>query len=325
MDGLFYAFAGAIFLTAMLLVCGVVMLWHASRGARARRIAQRLQTLSGGAQAEQQASVLLKQRRLAESPALHRMLGAFALLLRLDRLLLQAGAALNVARFCLLSLGIGMLAFIVLALINVPGPIALMSGAVALGAPLLVMVRKKRRRLARIGDQLPDALDLMSRALRAGHALPSAIRMAGEEMRDPIGREFRIAADEVNYGVSLSDALKNLAARVPGTDVGYFVVAVLIQRETGGNLTELLGNISTVVRERMKLFGQIRVLSAEGRFSAWILTLLPFFVAGFLQLTNRQFLNVLWTDPGGRSMLFGMLGTMLFGVLWMRRIIRIRV
>jgi tight adherence protein B len=325
MDGLFLAFAAAIFLTAMLLMCGVILLWNVSRGTRARRIAQRLQTLSGEAPAEQQASSLLKQRHLAQHPALDRLLSALAPLMRLDRLLQQAGAALNVARFCLLSLAVGVLTCIVLALIDVPGPIVLMSGMAASGAPLLLMMRKKQKRLARIGDQLPDALDLMSRALRAGHALPSAIRMAGEEMPEPIGREFRIVADEVNYGVSLADALKNLAARVPGTDVGYFVVAVLIQRETGGNLTELLGNISTVVRERMKLFGQIRVLSAEGRFSAWILTLLPFIVAGFLQMTNRQFLNVLWTDPGGRSVLFGMLSVMAFGVLWMRKVIRIRV
>jgi len=166
---------------------------------------------------------------------------------------------------------------------------------------------------------------LLSRALRAGHALPSAIQMVGDEMADPIAGEFRIVFDEVNYGVSMQDALNNLSARVPGTDVGYFVVAVLIQRETGGNLTELLGNIATIVRERLKLFGQVRVLSAEGRLSAWILTLLPFVLAAMLNFIHPEFMKVLWTDPVGRNLLAGMAVFMLLGIFWMRKVIRIRV
>ena len=127
------------------------------------------------------------------------------------------------------------------------------------------------KRLHRIEEQLPDALDLMSRALRAGHAFPTALKMVGDEMNDPLASEFRATFDEVNFGISTADALTNLATRVPSTDLRYFVIAVMIQRETGGNLSELLDSISAIIRDRIKLLGQVRVLSAEGKMSAWVL------------------------------------------------------
>ena len=134
--------------------------------------------------------------------------------------------------------------------------------------------------MAKIERQLPDALDLMTRALRAGHAFSSALKMAGEEMAEPIAGEFRTVHDEVNFGVSLEQALTHLSERVPLTDLRYFVVAVLIQRDSGGNLTEILGNLSQLIRERLKLLAKVKVLSSEGRMSAWILGLMPFFLAG---------------------------------------------
>jgi tight adherence protein B len=149
--------------------------------------------------------------------------------------------------------------------------------------------------------------------------------MVGEESPDPVAGEFRMLYDEVNYGIAMQDALLNLATRVPSTDLKYLVIAVLIQRETGGNLAELLDNISGIIRARIKLLGTIRVLSAEGKLSAWILSLLPFATALMISFVNPDFMNVLWTDPVGRQMAFGMAGMMLFGIVWMRKIIRIRV
>ena len=139
----------------------------------------------------------------------------------------------------------------------------------------------------------------MTRALQAGHAFTSALKMAGEEMVDPVAGEFRTVHDEVNFGVSLEQALTHLSERVPLTDLRYFVVAVLIQRESGGNLTEILGNLSRLIRERLKLLAKIKVLSAENRMSAWILGLMPFFLAGVLYLANPKFMSPLWTDPIG--------------------------
>jgi tight adherence protein B len=147
----------------------------------------------------------------------------------------------------------------------------------------------------------------------------------GSEMPEPIAAEFRIVFDEINYGISAQEALVNLTARVPSTDLSYFVIAVLIQRETGGNLAELLGNISALVRARLKLLGTVRVLSAEGRLSAWILTLLPFALGFVLQLVNPKFLSVLWTDPMGVKMVGVALFMMAVGIFAMWRIIKIRV
>ncbi|MFD2270638.1 type II secretion system F family protein [Undibacterium arcticum] len=309
----------------VLLIEGVYVTWNSSRGPEAKRIARRLQAMSAGSHSAQSDVSILKKRLLSESPDMQRLLLQIRRVHNLDRLLQQSGSTLNVSQFGLASAACAVVALLVLLMFHAPAIVTLVVAAAAATLPWLWVVRKRRKRLTRIEEQLPDALDLLSRALRAGHALPSAIQMVGEEMTDPIAGEFRIVFDEVNYGVSMQDALINLSARVPGTDIGYFVVAVLIQRETGGNLTELLGNIATIVRERLKLFGQIRVLSAEGRLSAWILSLLPFALAALMSLINPEFMKLLWTDPVGKKLLVWMAVFMLFGIVWMRKVIRIRV
>jgi tight adherence protein B len=242
-----------------------------------------------------------------------------------DRLLVQSGLSWSVSRL----LGIIALMFLLVLVagyfLAMPLVIRLAVAGAAATLPLLYVVRAKSKRLVRIEEQLPDALDLMGRALRAGHAFPTALKMVGDEMTEPLKNEFSIAFDEVNFGVSMQDALMNLATRVPSTDLRYFVIAVLIQRETGGNLSELLANISGIIRERLKLLGEVRTLSAEGKLSAWILSGLPFGAALMIQLINPEFLEVLYTDPAGRKMIAEAGGMMFFGVLVMRKIIRIRV
>ena len=191
--------------------------------------------------------------------------------------------------------------------------------------PCWRLLRQRQRRLARIEQQLPEALDLMGRSMRAGHAFPTALKMVGDELRAPLGSEMRAVFDEVNFGVAMADALGNLASRVPSTDLRYFVVAVLIQRETGGNLAELLGRISAIIRDRLTLLGEIRTLSAEGRMSAWILSLMPFAVALMMHLSSPDFLRLLYTDPGGRKMLTTALAMMGLGILVIRKVTRIRL
>jgi tight adherence protein B len=148
--------------------------------------------------------------------------------------------------------------------------------------------------------------------------------MVSTEFPQPMGGEFRITFDEINYGVPLNEALMNLAKRIPISDLRYFVIAVLIQRETGGNLAEVLDSIAFLIRERFKLFDKVRVLSAEGKMSAWVLGLLPFITAAAMLALNRPFLEVLWTDPVGLKVI-GALVMMVVGVFLMRRIIKIRV
>jgi tight adherence protein B len=191
--------------------------------------------------------------------------------------------------------------------------------------PLLLVRRARRRRLVRIEEQLPEAADFIARALRAGHSFTNVLQIVGNELPEPLSGEFRIAREEINYGVPMSEALHNMAERIPLTDLRYLIIAVLIQRETGGNLAEILTNISHIIRSRLKLLAQVRVLSAEGRMSAWILGLLPFAVGGMLFLVNPQYIKPLWTDPSGIRLLWYALTMIAVGVIWLRRVIRIRV
>jgi len=151
------------------------------------------------------------------------------------------------------------------------------------------------------------------------------VKMVGDEMRAPLGPEFRMLCDEMNYGVPTTEALQRLAHRVPIADLSYFVVAVIIQRESGGNLAEVLDKIASVIRARLQLQGHVRTLSAEGRLSAWILGSLPFATALLIHLLTPKFMELLWTDPAGLRLVGGALLAMALGVVWMRNVIRVRV
>jgi tight adherence protein B len=322
---LFLAFVVLAFVAAVLLLEGLYLTWAAYKGPEAKRIEQRLRAMSAAGAGGTESSIL-KQRMLSESPSLQRLLLGLPRIQELDRLLYQSGSKWSVS--FLLWLTLLMAAFAFFAATFIPflhwifAALIAVAGAVL---PLLYILRKRTLRMRKIVEQLPDALDLISRALKAGHAFPSGLQMVGDETKDPIAGEFRIVHDEINFGVAVPAALMNLANRVPSPDMRQFVIAVLIQRETGGNLTELLANISALVRQRLKLFMKIRVLSAEGRLSAWILCLLPFFLAGVINLINPRFMSVLWTDPMGLKMIYAALVMMALGTLWMRKIIRIRV
>ena len=325
MDTSYYVFGVLVFLAVVLLVTGLYQSWNNVRGPESERVARRLRVMSAGAHAGEQSTSMIKQRLLSDTPALQKLLLEVPRVHALDRLLEQSGLSWSVAQWGMLVLLAFLVGMVGASLFDLPWLLRLPVAAAFALLPLYYVERAKARRLQRIGQQLPDALELMSRALRAGHAFPTALKMVGEEMNAPLADEFRIAFDEVNFGIAMPDALMNLATRVPSTDVRYFVIAVLIQRETGGNLSELLDSISHIIRERIKLLGQVRVLSAEGRLSAWILSLLPFGAAAMIHLTNPQFLEMLFVDPGGRKMLIGALLLMVCGVFVMRNIIRIRV
>jgi tight adherence protein B len=268
---------------------------------------------------------IVKKRLLSQTPALDRLLLQLPRVHQLDRLVLQSGVRINVASFLGLTLLGGVGGLVLSLLLSLPMFATVFITLAAAALPTFYVYSAKLRRLRTIETQLPDALDLMGRAMRAGHAFASALKMVGDEMPDPIASEFRLTFDEINYGIPLQDALSNLATRVPSTDLRYFVIAVLIQRETGGNLAELLDNISILIRARLKLMGTIRVLSAEGRLSAWILTILPFVLAGVINLINPAFMALLWKDPTGLKMVGAALVLMIVGIFWMWRTIRIRV
>jgi Flp pilus assembly protein TadB len=180
-----------------------------------------------------------------------------------------------------------------------------------------------RRRLRRIREQLPEALDVMARALRAGHAVPTSLAMVVEESADPIRREFALAVEDMRFGKSLPDALKSLAARVDLEEVHFWITCLLIQRETGGSLPQMLDEVSRLIRARMEFDAKVKALSAEARFSAVVLAGLPVVLAGLIFLVNPDYLAPLWTNPLGQGLAVTALVLMGCGVIVMRRMMRI--
>jgi tight adherence protein B len=204
------------------------------------------------------------------------------------------------------------------------------SWAAAIGAavvlsslPVIWVRRAARKRLNLFEEQFPEAIDLMARSLRAGHALTTALQMVGEEIPDPIGSEFRLLFDRQNFGMSLPEALREFAVRVPLLDARFFVTALLTQRETGGNLSEVLDNLSSVIRERFKVKRQVRVMSAQGRLTGIVLGFLPPVLAGILMIISPQHMRMLVDDPLGDRMIVAAIVLQVIGILAIRRIVNV--
>jgi tight adherence protein B len=324
MDPLYSLFVVLGFLAVVLLLEGLYLAWNAYSGPEARRIQRRLQVLSAGG-SDIVAAPLIRKRLLSDVPAVERALLLLPRIHVLDRFLLQSGMTLTVAGFLAIAAAVALVGFVAAALLGAPWWLELAVAAVAAALWTGFVQRRRRQRMQRIGQQLPDALDLMARAMQAGHAFSSALRLVGTEGPQPIAGEFLAVFDEINFGIPLDKALGDLAVRVSTSDLRYFVVAVLIQRDTGGNLAEILGGIAALIRERQKLMGSIRVLSAEGRLSAWILSILPFALALVISFVNRDFIAKLWTDPLGIRLAGFALALMLIGIWWMWRMVKIRI
>ncbi len=312
------------FLAVVLLLEGGFMLWHDTSSAEVRQLERRLRALHAGGHGVE-ASSLIKAREADRLGGLGKLLLALPRVATLEKTLQQAGIVMRTSRFLATTAMLMVAVFLVLLVLRQPLWLAGLLGLGSVLLPFLWLSMARNKRLKRLEAQLPDAVELIARALRAGHAFPTALQMVSEELPDPIGGEFASAFEEVNYGLPVSDAMMNLAARVPVEDLRFFAVAVVLQRETGGNLAEILDNISRLIRERFKLYGTIRVLSAEGRMSAWVLTLLPFAAALVLNLVSPGFMEVLWKDPAGLKLVVLALVAMASGVFWMWRIVKIRV
>lgn len=187
--------------------------------------------------------------------------------------------------------------------------------------PTMYLKRQATKRITKFEDLFPEAIDLMARALRAGHALTTALQMVGEEIPEPVAGEFKLLFDRQNFGMSLPEAMREFGARVPLVDARFFVTAVLTQRETGGNLSEILDNLATVIRERFKVKRQVRVVSAHGRITGWVLGFLPPALALILFTLSPALMRLLIDDPLGRQMLGIALVLQVIGVLAIRKIV----
>jgi len=201
--------------------------------------------------------------------------------------------------------------------------VGLVLAPIAFLAPFLFLKFKRERRIAMFEEQFPEALDLLARSLRAGHALTTGIALVAEEMPDPVGPEFRLLYDRQNFGMPFPDALREFGERIPVLDAKFFTTAVLIQRESGGNLSEVLGNLSTVIRERFRVKRQVRVLSAHGRITGWVLSGLPPALAGAFMVTSPNHMSTLVNEPLGRQMIVFALLLQVIGTLIIRKLVNI--
>jgi len=318
----FIAFVILVFLTVLTFIASMLKFWSHYWGEDTTRIKQRLNLLTGKVTVDR--PLLVKTRLLSRWPLAQKLLKQVPHIDDLDVFLSQAGLPWNVSQFLATCLLLWFGTFLATLLVLGMG-VAWLLGAVPVVLVVLFLQHKRQSRVLQIEVQLPDTLDLMARAMQAGHAFSSALLIVGTEGMQPIRGEFQTTFDEINFGIPTETALYRLTQRIASKDLRFFVVAVMIQLETGGNLTEILKSLASLIRDRQRIAGTVRVLTAEGRLSAWILGLLPFVIASILSVINFEFISKLWTQPMGVRMLQVSLTLMAMGVWWMSRMVRIRI
>ena len=314
----------AIFILCLLAIWLVYYGLAALRRSEAGRVRRRLKAL----QVDHSRSLafdIIRIRKLSDISWIDRFLRGLPGVQDLDRLLVQANIGIKIDAILLVSLLSLVFAYILLLSFSGSRLLSLLTAPLGGGIPFFFIHIKKKKRMEKFESQLPDALELIGRSMRAGHAFSSGMKMVCEEFDDPVATEFERTLGEINFGINVDDAMKSLAARIDSADLRYFVVSVIIQRGVGGNLAEVIDNIARIIRERFKLRGQIRVLSAEGRFSAGVLCLTPILLALVIRIANPSYIAVLYEDPGGRMLATIAVIMMLIGILVIRKMIQIRV
>jgi len=290
-----------------------------------RRLEQRLRDVSPVDDPAAEGDTVVKQRDRGPLPIIDKFVSRTGAGSWLARLIEKAGVQTTPSAIITISLTAAATGALVALMFTGKvwaGVLAAVCGAVM---PILWLVHKRSVRLKRFEEQFPEALDLLSRAIRAGHAFQTAMGMVADELADPVGPEFKKAFDQQNYGLPLRDALNELSERVSILDVRFFVTAVLIQRDTGGNLAEILDNLAHVVRERFKIRRQIRVHTAHGRFTGYVLLALPAALGIALSFINPDHMNLLFRERMGQIMLVGAIVMQTVGFIWIRQVIKIEV
>ena len=313
-----------IFITIVLLIQAVYFTVSSYSVSESRTIKKRLRTLSAGGAVHEEIDIL-KNRLLSEVPWLNSLLTRYTRSHHLDKLLEQANSNMSLGYFYLLTAFMVVLGFVSVYILRINLYMIIIIAPLLGMIPFLYLSSRRARRLKAFQEQLPDALDLMARALKAGHAFSGGLTMVAEEFADPIGPEFAKTIDEINFGIGVNEAMINLARRVSIPDLQFFTLAVIIQRETGGNLAEIFEKIAYIIRERFKLFGKVRALSAEGKYSAIILFVLPIVMAVYISIVNPSYMSLLYKDPMGFKMVCVAIGLMITGAFVMRRMINIKV
>ena len=311
---------------SVLLVSGILQLIYDLRTSQHRKVLDRLSDRSAKRPKQDVAqSLLVKRAAHLQEGVLDSVLSRLHLVTKLQGLLDQANVSWSASRMLVHMVAASLLVTVGLLLAQFSPVTVVAAGVAILVLPLLWLTRRRKKRIARLVGQLPDVFDLMGQALRAGHALGSAIQLVSQQMSDPIATEFARVFHEQNLGIKVEEALTNMANRIDQMDVRFFVTSVLIQRQTGGDLAEILDKIGKVIRERVQLMAMVQALTAEGRLSGWVLLALPVIVFCACMVVNRDYAEVLIATPPGRLMLATAAIMDLMGMAMIKKIVNIKV
>lgn len=311
-----------VFLTVFLIG---MSLYAVLTGGAERRLRLRLAVLRDEGDEDEKPASLIREKYLRRLSPLERLLEELPGMRRLARLLEQAGRSVPAYAVVGVCLAASLVAGVSALLVMGRPLLGLLAALIVLPLPLLRIVAERRKRVEQFEDQLPDALDMMSRAMRAGLPVTECFKFVGEEMTPPIADEFRTTWSHLNYGIGMRASFTDLIERMPCVSLRAMTTALLVQRETGGNLGEILDKISAVLRARFRFERRLRTLTAEGRMSAWILVLMPFGLAVVLSFTSPDYLPMLTEDAVGRKLIVVALLLIIAGSLWIRSAIRVRV
>jgi tight adherence protein B len=268
---------------------------------------------------------LIRDELLSDVPVFNRLLLRWSWSARLRLFVAQAGGNTKPGKLLLISAVFALVAELVCQQYYGNALISISAAAVSALLPFGFIGLRRSRRLLAFEKNLPDAIDLLGRAVRAGHAFTTGLEMIATELPEPVAGEFRTAFEEQNFGLPLKEALHNLVERVPMVDVRFFVTALMIQKETGGNLGEILDNLAHVIRERFKILGEVRIRTAQGRLTAVILMAIPPMMIALLQFVNPEYIRPLFEDPLGTYMLWGACALQVLGSLILWKIVHIEI
>jgi tight adherence protein B len=310
-------------LVSLALAALALGLYSVGRSGQADKINRRLGELRG--YTDQLDVSIFRQERLSSIGAVSRLLSKLHVARNIENMMQKAGLTMNVSTFALITLVAFAVVWLVARVFLHHDLLALFLGGVGGCIPYVVVLVKMNRRIALFSEQFPDAIDMITNALRAGFALNGAIQMVAEESPDPVGKEFKILYEEQKLGLDLKQALLNFGNRMNTTDVPIFVTAVLIQRDTGGNLAEVLENIAYVIRDRYRILGEVRTFTTQGRMSGVILGLLPVLMAGVLSILSPGYLQHMTEDQLGSVLISVAVVLQVIGFFWIRKVVNIKI
>ena len=320
-----YVIALLIFIISIVVIEMLLYAFRTAKNPDRAKIRKKIRKMSYDPVLEEDTTDIQRKVVYSEISALNEVLRRITLMERLNKLLYQSNAKYRAGFYLIMSAFIGLAVYMILTFFGYAFYVSIPAGIAGLASPFLYLRRKKKKRMAKFMKQLPEALDMVARSMKAGHAFSTGLKLAADEFEDPLGPEFDVALDEINFGVPVADALRKMTQRVDCVDLNFFVVAVILQRETGGNLAKIIENIATLIRERFIFYGKVKALTAEGILSMWILIALPFFLVGLLMLMSPEYMSQLFEETIGHFMIGGTLVMMFIGYVIMKRMVNIKV